>query len=96
MAGTVEPSKYRDDDSTAEGETENEAPEDELFFGYSPSKYLNKTQEEEDSLASELKVDVLDCRKPLIPFEEFYNEPLSDVITMDNDYLNYKDRKRGT
>lgn len=40
-------------------------------------------------------INVLDCRKPFVPFEDFYNEPLSDSIEMDTDYLNYKSRKLG-
>lgn len=40
-------------------------------------------------------INVLDCRKPFVPFEDFYNEPLSDSIEMDTDYLNYKSRKIG-
>lgn len=37
-----------------------------------------------------LGVNVLDCRKPYLPFSEFYNEPLSDVVEMDKDFANYK------
>lgn len=48
-----------------------------------------------DVLAEELKVNVLDCRKPYVPFDEFYNEPLSDAVEMDNDYLYYKNRQNG-
>ncbi len=40
-------------------------------------------------------INQLDCRKPFVPFEDFYNEPLSDSIEMDTDYLNYKSRKLG-
>lgn len=32
----------------------------------------------------------LDCRKPLIPLTEFYNEPLSDAVEVDKDFSNYK------
>lgn len=32
----------------------------------------------------------MDCRKPYLPFSEFYNEPLSDVVEMDRDFANYK------
>ncbi|TMW45558.1 hypothetical protein DOY81_009360, partial [Sarcophaga bullata] len=32
----------------------------------------------------------MDCRVPLVPFEEFYNETLSEAIQMDRDYLSYK------
>lgn len=40
--------------------------------------------------AIELDINVLDARKPYLPFEEFYNEPLSDTIEMDIDFANYK------
>ncbi|XP_065170109.1 ubiquitin-protein ligase E3A isoform X2 [Atheta coriaria] len=44
----------------------------------------------EDELALELGVHPLDCRKPLIPLTEFYNEPLSDAVEVDKDFSNYK------
>ncbi|KPJ20414.1 Ubiquitin-protein ligase E3A [Papilio machaon] len=44
----------------------------------------------EDPLAVELKINSLDVRKPYLPFEEFYNEPLSDSIEMDIDFASYK------
>lgn len=37
-----------------------------------------------------LNVNVIDCRKPYIPFEEFYNETLSDNIEMDQDFSCYR------
>ncbi|XP_063907142.1 ubiquitin-protein ligase E3A isoform X4 [Zophobas morio] len=51
---------------------------------------LNKTTPPIDPLATELGVHVLDCRKPYLPFSEFYNEPLSDGVEMDRDFANYK------
>lgn len=45
--------------------------------------------------AIELDINVLDARKPYLPFEEFYNEPLSDTIEMDIDFGNYKEISRG-
>ncbi|XP_075160144.1 ubiquitin protein ligase E3A isoform X2 [Haematobia irritans] len=44
----------------------------------------------EDKLEKELNISCMDCRVPLVPYEEFYNEPLSDAIQMDRDYLSYK------
>lgn len=44
----------------------------------------------EDDLEKELGISCMDCRIPLVPLEEFYNEPLSDAIQMDRDYLSYK------
>ncbi|PIK36914.1 putative ubiquitin-protein ligase E3A [Apostichopus japonicus] len=37
----------------------------------------------DDPLAKDLGINLLDCRKPLIPFEDFYNEPLSDHLEVD-------------
>lgn len=44
----------------------------------------------EDPLAKELGINLLDCRRPLIPLEDFYNEPLSDHLEVDRDFTNYK------
>ena len=32
----------------------------------------------------------MDCRVPLIPLEEFYNEPLNEQIEMDRDFACWK------
>lgn len=91
----MEPAKLREDDyDNALGTTMSTIPEDESFFG--DSSKLAKPSTPDDALSTELLVNVLDCRKPFLSFEEFYNEPLSDAIKMDNDYLNYKNRKVGT
>lgn len=44
---------------------------------------------------AELEINVLDCRKPYLPFSEFYNEPLSDSVEMDRDFANYKGEVTG-
>lgn len=92
MAGELESSKLRDED----GDADSLALEDESLLIY-PSSSSRKSSNPDwnDALAEELGVNVLDCRKPFIPFEEFYNEPLSDAIEMDNDYLYYKNRQGG-
>lgn len=79
---------------TREEDNESESfPQDDSLHIYSSSKKSVAFDFSTDSLAEELQVNVLDCRKPLIPFEEFYNEPLSESIEMDNDYLYYKNRQ---
>ncbi|XP_029460607.1 ubiquitin-protein ligase E3A isoform X1 [Rhinatrema bivittatum] len=50
----------------------------------------NKKGPRIDPLETELGVKTIDCRKPLIPFEEFVNEPLNDVLEMDKDYTFFK------
>lgn len=44
----------------------------------------------EDQLEKALQISAIDCRRPLIPLEEFYNEALSENIQMHHDYLSYK------
>lgn len=78
-----------------EEDTESELMlDDDSLLIFSTSK-KSSSADITDALADELQVNVLDCRKPYIPFEEFYNEPLSDAIEMDNDYLYYKNRQGG-
>ncbi|KAJ0032142.1 hypothetical protein NQD34_002223 [Periophthalmus magnuspinnatus] len=43
-----------------------------------------------DPLETELGVKAIDSRKPLIPFEEFINESLNDVLEMDKDFTFFK------
>lgn len=58
-----------------------------ILYSFQPSKN-NKTFE--DPLMKELGICVDDCREPFIPFEEFQNEPLCEVLEMDVDYLRYR------
>lgn len=89
MAGKIDSPKLREEDADSESMLED----DSLLIYHG----LKKTTSAEftDALADELQVNVLDCRGPFIPFDEFYNEPLSDAIEMDNDYLYYKNRQGG-
>lgn len=50
----------------------------------------NKKGPRVDPLETELGIRTNDCRRPLIPFEEFINEPLNDVLEMDKDYTFFK------
>ncbi|MED6275335.1 Ubiquitin-protein ligase E3A, partial [Characodon lateralis] len=43
-----------------------------------------------DPLEKELGVRPIDCIKPLIPFEDFINESVNDVIEMDKDFTFFK------
>lgn len=90
MAGKLDSPLLRDEDSDAD----MYADDDDSFIGHSAFKRI-PTAEWSDPLAEELQVNLFDCRKPFIPFEEFYNEPLSDAIEMDNDYLYFKNRSAG-
>lgn len=92
LAGDLEP-KLREDINDGIS-TIAEEEEDEIF-NYSSNKQ-NKSSTIEDPLAVELNVSVMDCRKPFFPFDDFYNEHLSDTIEMDKDYLNYKNKSDKT
>ncbi|KAK7880840.1 hypothetical protein WMY93_032520 [Mugilogobius chulae] len=43
-----------------------------------------------DALETELGVRTIDSRKPLIPFEDFTNESLNEVLEMDKDFTFFK------
>lgn len=51
----------------------------------------NSTRERyHDPMSAALEISTLDVRQPLIPLEEFYNEPLNETIEMDKDYACWK------
>ncbi|XP_042561351.1 ubiquitin-protein ligase E3A-like isoform X2 [Clupea harengus] len=50
----------------------------------------NKKGPRVDPLETELGARATDCRRPLVPFDEFINEPLNDVLEMDKDYTFFK------
>ncbi|XP_058835486.1 ubiquitin-protein ligase E3A isoform X2 [Topomyia yanbarensis] len=92
LAGDVEPKHFREADlgDIAPPTYLSLIPEDDEPQLYTSKEKKAKQQRLEDPLATELDVNILDCRKPSVPYEEFYNEPLCDVIEMDHDYLSYK------
>ena len=47
-------------------------------------------EQKEDPLAKDLGVCALNCRKPLVSYEEFINEPLNDNIDISTDYAYYR------
>ncbi|KAH8379519.1 hypothetical protein KR009_005412, partial [Drosophila setifemur] len=65
------------------------AAEDDLFV-YSSVLHPHMPKFAEDQLEKALQVAAIDCRRPLVPLEEFYNEALSESIQMHHDYLSYK------
>ncbi|XP_055378771.1 ubiquitin-protein ligase E3A [Condylostylus longicornis] len=88
LAGTIDSTKLCENENGKDSPT-NTFQDDDDFMLYTHLKNREKKLIE-DSLEKELGVSAMDCRIPLIPFEEFYNEPLSETIEMDNDYLYYK------
>ncbi|XP_039294797.1 ubiquitin-protein ligase E3A isoform X2 [Nilaparvata lugens] len=86
LAGDFDPPELREEDASSN-------TVEDLPWGQSTKAIKQPTVE--DPLADELKVNVLDSRQPLIPFTEFYNEPLSDIVEMDKDFANYKSQRGG-
>lgn len=76
-----------DADTSSNADTNND--DDDIFF-YTQVPKPHYPKFAEDELEKELGISSMDCRVPLVPFEEFYNEPLSDAIQMDRDYLSYR------
>lgn len=79
-----------------------EDEEEDFFYDYNPATGLfgeggagavEAPPIIDNELAIELGINVNDCRRPCVAFDDFYNEPLSDAIEMDQDYLNYKNRR---
>ncbi len=91
----------------AEEKTQNEAPassgdgglgdllQGALLQGAGAHEPKEKNTPKDDPLEVALKIHPLDCRKPVIPWEEFVNEPLSEQIEMDKDYTNYRAESEG-
>ena len=53
------------------------------------------SNDHDDPLVKELKIDVLDCRKPLVNCEEFVNEPLNEQIEVGHDFTYFKNDAQG-
>ncbi|XP_026746335.1 ubiquitin-protein ligase E3A [Trichoplusia ni] len=89
LAGSLEPNSLREEHIVLA--RAHDPLENVLGHLYPPASVKgNRPAQHDDPLAIELEINVLDARKPYLPFEEFYNEPLSDTIEMDIDFGNYK------
>ncbi|XP_026491337.2 ubiquitin-protein ligase E3A [Vanessa tameamea] len=89
LAGVMEPSSLREEPVVIASQLDPLGDALDHLYPLSSIKSFKEAQQE-DPLAIELDVNVLDVRKPYLPFEEFYNEPLSDTIEMDIDLANCK------
>lgn len=49
-----------------------------------------QSQPKEDPLEKELGISAINIRKPLIPYDEFVNEPLNEHIDISTDYTYYR------
>ncbi|XP_077389865.1 ubiquitin-protein ligase E3A-like isoform X5 [Festucalex cinctus] len=72
-------------------EDDDEADSDQLsLHELLGEERLYKKAPQVDLLEKELGVRPIDSRKPLIPFEDFVNESLNDVVEMDKDFTFFK------
>ncbi|XP_045459726.1 ubiquitin-protein ligase E3A [Melitaea cinxia] len=88
LAGVIEPN-LREEPIVLTNQLDPLGDALDHLYPLSSMKNFKGTQQD-DPLATELDINVLDVRKPYLPFEEFYNEPLSDTIEMDIDLANCK------
>ncbi|GFO15970.1 ubiquitin-protein ligase e3a-like [Plakobranchus ocellatus] len=56
-------------------------------FGF---EIKDSTLPKEDPLGQELGIQVINCQEPLVPWEDFVNEPLNDNLDIGDDYTNYR------
>ncbi|KAG8176488.1 hypothetical protein JTE90_017543 [Oedothorax gibbosus] len=89
LGGTIEDSSLTDEDPGDVVEPD-ENLQDFLGGARAPPESKETQKAKEDPLSVELNVRPIDCREPRIPFECFYNEPLSDLLEMDRDFAYYK------
>ncbi|XP_077293912.1 ubiquitin protein ligase E3A isoform X2 [Arctopsyche grandis] len=92
LAGVMEPNTLREEEISLPQQLDSleEALDQISHFG---SSKMAKQAQLDDPLGLVLNVNDLDSRRPFIPFEEFYNETLSDIIEMDHDFSCYRSRK---
>ncbi|KAM3968245.1 ubiquitin protein ligase E3A [Aphomia sociella] len=87
LAGVMESNKLREEPIIIANQLD---PLGDVIENLFPPVKNAKYSQHDDPLGVELDINVLDARKPYLPFEEFYNEPLSDTIEMEIDFANYK------
>lgn len=88
LAGSMDSNTLREDSIVIASQQD---PFENVLDLYPPSSMkASKQLQPDDPLAIELDMYAIDSRKPYLPFEEFYNEPLSDTVEMDIDFGNYK------
>ncbi|XP_054709965.1 ubiquitin-protein ligase E3A-like [Uloborus diversus] len=85
LGGVVE-----DTDLTNEDEDPMESDDNDLLVARASPESKESQKAKEDPLSVEIRIKPIDCRRPVLPFEEFYNEPLSDQLEMDRDFAYYK------
>lgn len=71
-------------------EEEETDPEELTLHELMGEERIYKKGPRVDPLETELGVRTIDSRKPLIPFEDFINDSLNDVLEMDKDFTFFK------
>lgn len=77
----VEHNEKEEDDSDSDELTLHELLGEERLYRKGPRV---------DPLEKELGIRPMDCIRPLIPFEDFINESVNDVVEMDKDFTFFK------
>ncbi|GFR22660.1 ubiquitin-protein ligase E3A [Trichonephila clavata] len=90
LGGIVEDTEFGNEDDDDDDTVEPDENLHELLGARALPESKDSQKAKEDPLSVELKVKPIDCRSPLLPFEAFYNEPLSDLLEMDRDFAYYK------
>lgn len=67
-------------------ESESQLQNDFLGASAMGHDFKEPRQMKEDPLAKELGISHADCRRPLVPYEEFVNETLNEYISVETDY----------
>uniref|UniRef100_A0A4W3ICI0 Ubiquitin-protein ligase E3A n=1 Tax=Callorhinchus milii TaxID=7868 RepID=A0A4W3ICI0_CALMI len=71
-------------------ESSHEAGEGNLHHSLLSEDNRDKKGPRMDPLELQLNFRAIDCRRPIIPYDEFVNESLNNVLTMDKDYILFK------
>lgn len=88
LAGRMDSAEVIEEEHTLQQEVEVNLQD--LLQGAIGHEAKEKNQPPEDPLEKELGIHPIDCRSPLVPWEDFLNESLSDNIDMQTDYINYR------
>uniref|UniRef100_UPI00358ED655 ubiquitin-protein ligase E3A-like isoform X2 n=1 Tax=Myxine glutinosa TaxID=7769 RepID=UPI00358ED655 len=88
LGGEVD-SNPRDEDDSEEDENDGE-PTDSTFRELLGAVPRGKRVMPFEPLAVEVGVQPIDCLHPLVPHEDFVNEPLNDVLEMDKDFTFFR------
>lgn len=88
LAGEMDPMHVIEEERIMNEEAEGNLQE--LLQGAVGHEPKEKSQPKVEPLAKELGIHAIDCRNPVVPWEEFINSYLSDNIEMHQDYTYYK------